>query len=138
EHVEAAGGRIIKFMGDAGLAVFDEQSAEAVIFAMADFAKDARQTAVRLGLETYLSVNVHVGPALAGSFCPRGAERYDVIGKTVNIAARLGRRGLTLSPQAFRCLSDKGRKGFRKITQPITYRLRCQPAAAGSRNSGTR
>ena len=67
---------------------------------------------------------MHVGPVLAGSFGPKGDERFDVIGKTVNIAARLGRRGLTLSAQAFRCLSPEGRKRFQKILQPITYRFR--------------
>jgi len=123
-HVEPAGGRIVKFMGDAGLAVFAEESAEAAIFALAELAKEARVCGREYGLDTYLNVNVHVGPVLAGSFGPEGAERYDVIGKTVNIAARLGRRGLTLSPQAFRCLSPQGRQRFEKITPPATYRLR--------------
>jgi adenylate cyclase len=124
ERIEPAGGRIVKFMGDAGLAAFPEESAEAVILALADFTDAARQAAQAAGLDAYLNVNVHVGPVLAGSFGPAGAERYDVIGKTVNIAARLGRRGLTLSAQAFRCLSEDGRKRFQKIMQPITYRFR--------------
>ena len=123
-HVEGAGGRIVKFMGDAGLAVFPEDRAEDVIFALGAFAREARERAAEFGLDAYLNVNVHVGPVLSGSFGPAGAERYDVIGKTVNIAARLGRRGVTLSAQAFRCLSEDGRKRFEKIMQPITYRLR--------------
>ncbi len=124
EYIEPAGGRIVKFMGDAGLAVFPEESAEAVIFALAELADAARQAAEAAGLDAYLNVNVHFGPVLAGSFGPPGAKRYDVIGKTVNIAARLGRRGLTLSAQAFRRLSEDGRKRFQKIMQPITYRFR--------------
>jgi class 3 adenylate cyclase len=60
---------------------------------------------------------------LEGSFGPRGRERYDVLGKTVNIAARLGRRGLTLSQQAFRCLGPEVRERFSKIDQPTNYRL---------------
>jgi len=123
-HIEPAGGRIVKFMGDAGLAVFPEDSAEDVIFALAAFAREARERAGAYGLDTYLNVSVHVGPVLAGSFGPPGAARFDVIGKTVNIAARLGRRGLTLSSQACRCLSEDGRKRFEKLMQPITYRLR--------------
>jgi class 3 adenylate cyclase len=124
EHIEGAGGRIVKFMGDAGLTVFPEDRAEDVIFALAEFARASREAAQGYGLDTYLNVNVHVGPVLTGSFGPPGAERYDVIGKTVNIAARLGRRGITLSAQAFRCLSAEGRKRFDKLMQPITYRLR--------------
>ena len=124
KHLEPAGGRIVKFMGDAGLAVFPTESAEGAVFALCAFARDARETARGAGLDAYLNVSVHVGPVLTGSFGPKGAERFDVIGKTVNIAARLGRRGVTLSAQAFRCLSPEGRKRFEKIMRPITYRLR--------------
>ena len=123
ERLESAGGTIVKFMGDAGLLVFEPESAEAVIFALDEFARDARKLARQAGLDTYLNINVHVGPVITGSFGPAGAERFDVIGKTVNVAARLGRRGLTLSPQAFRCLGSEARKRFQKITPPITYRL---------------
>jgi class 3 adenylate cyclase len=123
-HVDPAGGRIVKFMGDAGLAVFPTESAENVILAMCAFARQARKLARDFDFDVYLNVNIHVGPVIAGKFGPPGAERYDVIGKTVNVAARLGRRGVTLSPQAFRCLSDEGRKRFEKIMQPITYRFR--------------
>ncbi len=124
EHLGPAGARIVKFMGDAGLAVFPKESAEAAIVALCAFAAEARRTARGYGLDTHLNVNVHVGPVLAGSFGPRGAERFDVIGKTVNIAARLGRRGITLSPQAFRCLSAEARQRFEKVTRPVTYHLR--------------
>jgi class 3 adenylate cyclase len=114
----------VKVMGDAGLVVFPEEAAEKVILALALFAREARQCAQDCGLDTYLNVNVHVGPVLAGSFGPPGDERFDVIGKTVNIAARLGRRGVTLSQQAFRCLSPQSREAFQKIAPPTTYRLR--------------
>ena len=123
-QIEGAGGRIVKFMGDAGLAVFSTEAAENVILALCDFAREARELAGRFGFDAYLNVNVHVGPVLTGSFGPAGAERFDVIGKTVNVAARLGRRGVTLSAQAFRCLSAEGRQRFQKAMLPITYRLR--------------
>lgn len=122
--IEPAGGRIVKVMGDAGLAVFPTEAAEDVVFALCRLARQARRSARDAGLDTYLAVNVHVGPVVAGDFGPPGAERYDVIGKTVNVAARLGRRGVTLSPQAFRCLSPEGRERFEKVTRPVVYRLR--------------
>ena len=124
QHVEPAGGRIVKVMGDAGLVAFPRESAEDVIAALCELARDARKRARDFGLDTYLAVNVHVGPLVSGDFGPPGAERYDVVGKTVNVAARLGRRGVTLSPQAFRCLSVAGRERFEKITRPVVYRLR--------------
>jgi class 3 adenylate cyclase len=123
-HVEPAGGRIVKFMGDAGLAVFAEEAAEQGILALCELSGASRALGREFGLDTYLNVNVHVGEVLAGSFGPKGAERYDVIGKTVNIAARLGRRGVTLSAQAFRCLGPDARKRFEKRMLPITYRFR--------------
>ena len=125
-HIEGAGGRIVKFMGDAGLAVFPLECAEAVISALCDLSAQARAHAAEFGFDTYLNINVHVGPVVAGSFGPSGAARFDVIGKTVNVAARLGRRGVTLSAQAFRCLSDGARKRFNKIKPPVTYRFRGQ------------
>ena len=119
-----AGGRVVKLMGDAGLVVFPKECAERVVLALAVLIGEARDCAREAGLDAYLNANVHVGPVLAGSFGVPGEARFDVIGKTVNIAARLGRRGLTLSPQAFRCLSPEGREQFEKISPPITYRLR--------------
>jgi class 3 adenylate cyclase len=123
-RLEPAGGRVVKFMGDAGLVVFPTERAEDCIFALCELTRDARALGRRFGLDTYLNVNVHVGPVMAGSFGPPGDQRFDVIGKTVNIAARLGRRGVTLSAQAFRCLSAEARERFEKLMQPITYRLR--------------
>jgi len=123
-HIEPAGGRIVKFMGDAGLCIFPKDRAEAVILALADLCKEARTSAVEHELNAYLNVNVHFGPVLSGSFGGPGAERFDVVGKTVNIAARLGRRGLTLSAQAFRCMGDEGRQRFQKVMRPITYQYR--------------
>lgn len=124
EHLEPAGARIVKVMGDAGLAVFPPDAAETVILALCDLARHARQLARDHRLDTWLAVNVHVGPVVAGDFGPPGAERYDVVGKTVNVAARLGRRGVTLSAQAFRCLSAEARERFEKLKRPTTYRLR--------------
>lgn len=122
DTLESAGGTVVKFIGDAGLAVFPKDNAERGIFALCELSRSGRELAARHGFETYLNVNVHFGPVLTGTFGPEGRGRYDVIGKTVNIAARLGRRGVTLSQQAFRCLSPEGRKRFDKQVPPISYR----------------
>jgi class 3 adenylate cyclase len=128
DHLEPAGGRIVKFMGDAGIVVCPEEAVEKLVFALCDLATAARECGREFGIDTYLNISVHVGPVLSGSFGSKGSERFDVIGKTVNIAARLGRRGITLSSQAFRCLSEEGRKRFDKIKKPITYRFNAQKA----------
>ncbi len=123
-HIEPAGGRIVKYIGDAGLAVFPLEAGEKVILALCDLAAAVRRHAKDRGIDTHLNVNVHAGPVIAGTFGSPGAERFDVIGKTVNIAARLGRRGVVLSQQAFRLLSDAGRRRFDKAVPPVTYRFR--------------
>jgi len=122
--LEPAGCRLVKFMGDAGLAVFPVDRAEDSIFALCKFSTEVRKEALAVGLDTYCNTNIHVGEAITGTFGPAGLERFDVMGKAVNIAARLGRRGIILSPQAFRTLSEAARKKFQKITRPVTYAFR--------------
>jgi class 3 adenylate cyclase len=124
ERVAGAGGRTVKLMGDAGLAVFPTESVEDGVAALDALAREVRELGAAHGFDVHLNASVHVGPVLAGTFGPPGLERFDVIGKTVNVAARLGRRGLTLSSQAFRCLSPEGRGLFEKVKPPITYRSR--------------
>lgn len=123
ERVTAAGGRIVKFIGDAGLAVFAPDVAEDVILVLCRLSDEVRALARGVSLDTHLNINVHVGSVVTGSFGPPEDARFDVLGKAVNVAARLGRRGVTLSPQAFRCLSPEGRARFDKITAPVTYRF---------------
>lgn len=123
KYIEPAGGRIVKFMGDAGLAIFDPDVADNVIFAFSALSDIIRRSAESFGVDTYLNVNIHVGPIVTGEFGAPGHERFDVVGKVVNVAARLGRRGITLSPQAFRALSPEGRERFKKIQPPTTYRF---------------
>lgn len=124
ERLEPAGCRIVKFIGDAGLAVFPTDRAEEAIFALCALADEVRSVAREVGLDSHLNTNVHVGPVVSGSFGPEGNERFDVIGNAVNVAARLGRRGVVLSTQAFRTLSKAGRQRFEKVTRPVTYVLR--------------
>ena len=114
----------MKFIGDAGLAVFPPESGEAVVFALCDLARATRECAQGFGLDTSLSVNIHVGQVVAGEFGPPGATRFDVLGKAVNVAARLGRCGVTLSPQALHLLPPASQQRFEEIAPPLTYRLR--------------
>ncbi len=124
DALQPAGCRLVKFMGDAGMAVFPVGRAEDAIFALCEFSVSTRRVAGARKLDVYCNTNIHVGDVITGSFGPPGLERFDVVGKTVNIAATLGRRGIVLSPQAFRTLSEEGRKRFQKITRPITYAYR--------------
>jgi len=124
ERIERTGGRIVKLMGDEVLLLFPKEKAEGAILTLVELTHEVRSLGREHLIDVYLNVNIHVGPVLTGTFGPPGSERFDVMGKTVNVAARLGRRGITLSPQAFRCLDKDARERFEKIMPPITYRFR--------------
>ena len=67
------GGEIVKYLGDAGLAVFDEASVESGIMALATLTGEARECGRDHGLNVYLNVSIHFGTVLAGTFGPPGS-----------------------------------------------------------------
>ena len=73
------------------------------------------------GWECRLSVKVHFGSVVAGHFGVASDKRYDVLGKTVNVTARLETSGVALSVEAFRQLGPEVRRRFKKHTPPVTY-----------------
>ena len=119
--VEQAGGRTVKFIGDATLAVFPESAVDEAVAMLLALKDTADRDMIGRGWECRLTAKAHFGPVIAGDFGERGAKRYDVIGATVNIAATLDARGVTLSAEAFRKLSPPMRKHFRKHPSPTTY-----------------
>ncbi len=79
--ISAAGGAIVKTMGDAVMASFPT-AREAIAAALQMIAMhDAKYGAIGLGVK----VGVHAGPCLA----VRANDRLDYFGTTVNVAARL-------------------------------------------------
>ena len=91
-RVTAAGGRVVKFIGDAMLAVFPPDRAEAGIVALLGLKDAADAFMVQRGWDCRLTGKAHFGRVAEGLF-PVGADRrYDVLGKAVNLAARLDSR----------------------------------------------
>lgn len=121
KHVSSHSGLPIKYIGDAGLAVFSEQDADEGIMCMFDFKKKIDKWFKENGFHCSLYVNCHFGEVTIGPMGAKGFEKIDVIGQTVNVCATLAKRGFSMSPQAFRCLSKENRKFFKKFTPPITY-----------------
>jgi class 3 adenylate cyclase len=119
--VQAAGGRVVKFVGDGVLIVFAEEGVDRgveMLLALKD-AVDGAMAARRW--ECRLAAKAHFGPTIAGPFGIAGDKRFDVLGKTVNTAALLDSTGVTLSVPAFRKLGPALRKRFRKHTPPVIY-----------------
>jgi adenylate cyclase len=116
-RVTTAGGRVVKFIGDAALIVFDEDRADAGVQALLALKADADEHFARAGWPCRANVKAHVGPCVAGTF----GGRYDVIGKSVNTAAMLDSNGVALSVEAFRAIGPELRQRFKKHTWPVTY-----------------
>jgi class 3 adenylate cyclase len=119
--VAAAGGRTVKFMGDAALVVFDEAQVDAGVGALLDLKEKADHYFGAAGWDCRVHVKAHFGHVIAGPYGPAGDERFDVLGRNVNTAAMLDATGVSLSTEAFRRLSPDMRRRFKKHTWPVTY-----------------
>jgi class 3 adenylate cyclase len=119
--VTEAGGTFIKPIGDAGLFCFPAEEADAGVQAALDLLERGDEWLGRHGYAGRGRVGLNLGPAAVGWLGAPGAERIDIIGKTVNIAAVLRGDRITMTPMVFRRLSPAMRKQFKKHTPPISY-----------------
>jgi adenylate cyclase len=119
DAIQAAGGLVVKFMGDAALVVFPEELADQGIMALLDLKASVDRWLQNRPIGNSLHVNVHFGEVTLGKMGRAG--KLDVIGETVAIAATLGSRSFGLSQQAFRQLTPEHRQRFQKFTPPVMY-----------------
>jgi class 3 adenylate cyclase len=117
-----AGGRVVKFMGDAALLVFPEADVDGSVLELLAL-KDALDAFMAAsGWVCRASIKAHFGAPIAGPYGVAGDKRFDVIGNDVNVAAMIeGGGGVALSAEAFRKLGPELRKRFKKHTPPIAY-----------------
>jgi class 3 adenylate cyclase len=120
-RVDAAGGRTVKFIGDAALVVFAADRADDGVVALLALKDEADAYFGQVGWPCRANVKAHVGECIAGGYGARDDKRFDVIGKAVNTAAMLDSNGVALSAEAFRALSPETRQRFKKHTWPVTY-----------------
>lgn len=119
-RVREAGGRVIKFLGDACLAVFDPEVSAAAVGAMVEIRRGVR--ALEPGLD--VGINVHLTGLVEGEFGPDEDRRLDVVGGGVNQAFLLGRGpGIRLSEPVYRQLPSGARTPWKKRTTPAVYVL---------------
>lgn len=120
--MESAGGRTVKFIGDAALAVFPEAAMEAAVRMLLDLKPTVDRFMIEKGWECRLNAKVHFGQVIAGEFGPHDDRRFDVIGRNVNATAILPSNGISFSAHAFGKLSPELRGRLEKLTPPITVR----------------
>jgi len=121
ERIAAAGGRVVKYIGDGTLVVFDADDTEPGVAALLDVKLLVDRYFEGLGWPCRATVKAHVGTVIAGPYGPPDDLRFDVIGTTVNTAAMLDTSGVALSAEAFDRLSPAMRQRFKEHTSPVTY-----------------
>ena len=118
----------MKLNGAEGLCVIPAAGMAQGVRSLCEFGTAVHRLAREHGFDAHLNVQVHFGAVVSGEFGPPGLRRYDVIGKAVNVAARLGGRGVVLTAQAYRQLDHAARQRFDKHTPPISYHYRAPRA----------
>ena len=90
-------GRIVKFIGDAALIVFEEDAIEGAVNALRALKESTDAMMQERGWRCRFNAKVHIGAVMTGEFGALGDKRFDVIGTAVNDAARLKGEGVVLS-----------------------------------------
>lgn len=121
DAVENAGGRVVKYLGDACLATFSPECADGGVGALMNLKADCDAMMRRLGWKVSLGVRAHYGTVAEGQFGKGASRRHDILGRNVNLTFRLASRGVALSAEAFRRLTPARRQLFKKHSTPVTY-----------------
>jgi adenylate cyclase len=120
-RIEGAGGRVVKYIGDAALICFPENLAGTGILTLLEYKRETDRWLASVGYPGQVVVKAHVGTVIAGDYGTGSSARFDIIGAEVNLTAVMESRGFALTAQAFRALGPEGRSHFKKHTPPISY-----------------
>lgn len=124
----ANGGTIIKFIGDACLAVFPPELAVQAIDAVKNLQVRIREIARQHQVDIGLGANLHTGSVIEGQFGSGSNQRTDVLGRAVNQTFLLGRgAGIRISEPVYRTLPSGARSHWRKHKPPAVYHFGAGP-----------
>lgn len=121
DRVGGTGGRVVKFMGDGALVVYDAADVDRAVGALLSLADDVHRHLSARGWPCHATIKIHLGHVVAGPYGARDDKRFDVIGQAVNTAAMLETTGVTLSAEAFAALSPATAARFKPHAAPVTY-----------------
>ncbi len=119
--IEEVNGKVVKFIGDAGLVVFPEDAVSEGVLALRKLKNEGDAWLADRDTPCKHRIKAHFGHVHCGRIGTRTSKQFDVFGETVNIAAVLQSNGLTLTAQVFQKLDSSTRQLFKKHTPPITY-----------------
>jgi len=119
EAVDACGGRVVKFVGDGCLAVFDEDAAVDAVRLVHDVVEPVRALGQVHGVALDVGANVHMSVVVEGEF---GGRATDVVGAGVVHVFRMGAgAGIRISEPVYRQLPNDQRGPWKKQQPPATY-----------------
>jgi class 3 adenylate cyclase len=120
EVIESHGGRVVKFIGDGCLAVFEPDDAVRAVDAVEQLRSRVLSIGADHGVELDLGANVHLSTIAEGDFGLHGS--YDLIGMGVVHTFRMGGgAGTRISEPVYRKLPSDRRAPWRKRQPPATY-----------------
>lgn len=124
--IAPAGGRIVKFLGDACLAVFPPERCLEAVDAVAELSRKVGElgSSRQLPFPIRLGANVHMSVIIEGEFGPAETAHYDVLGEGVNFTFLLGRgEGIRISEPVYRKLPSERRSPWERVKPPTRYVL---------------
>jgi class 3 adenylate cyclase len=120
--ITAQGGKIIKFIGDACLAVFAADQAKNAVDAVVELQSTIDTLGKNHNMEISLGANLHLSSTIEGEFGIGSSKRSDVLGRGVNQTFLLGRgSGLRISEAVYRALPSSARAPWNKHKPPAVY-----------------
>ncbi len=121
-HIDAAGGEVIKYLGDATLAIFNKDDAVVAVEAVHAIRDGFQAVCTTYGVRADIGANLHIGDVVDGVFGPSAFR--DVIGSAVYITFRMGGGpGLRISEPIYRKLPSGARSPWKKQKAHVTYTL---------------
>ncbi len=116
EAVTEAGGRVVKFLGDACLATFSFDQAERAVELVLALAPVVNAAARAADHDVEFGANLHAGSVVEGPFGSPAVHLVDVIGRSANEAFMLGKGpGIRMSEAMYRCLSPRSAAGWFRV-----------------------
>lgn len=121
DAVSKAGGKVIKFMGDATLILFPEDQMDAGVDALLSLQTEGDRFLAERRIPTKHRIRAHFGPVHEAEVGTRSEKRLDILGSTVNKVFQLSGADFALSQEAFDRLAQETRERFRACTPQVVY-----------------
>src|SRR5262245_51008889 len=122
--VTRRGGTIVKFIGDACLAVFKSTQAKNAVATVLELQSRVHTLAKDHKVDMALGANLHLADVIEGEFGIGSSKRRDIIGRGVNQTFLIGRgSGIRISEAFYESLPKSAKFSWNKHEPPAVYHL---------------